>query len=373
MATMTATETVPAGKRKVFLNSYDGMTYRLVSTNPPRDCTPDEIPIVDLDGIYGDLDARRSVARDILHAAKTSGFFYIKNHGIPKHVTEAAHQKGIEFFRLPEQEKRKLTSTTSAYGYCGFRERQANPADTKDRKEAFMCHYEPEFDPLYEDRLDQVPAHVRQHLPKEDFVWTDDGDAVVLPDFKSAVLSHWRACLALSRRLIRVIALALDLPEDHFDHMTTYPGGDFAINFYPGHGDEPVQDPDEVGVGAHTDLQILTLLWQDGHRGLQVLNSAGEWMWAPPISGTFVVNIGDFFMRMTNDRLRSTVHRVVQHGKEDRLSMPFFFGLNFDQEVGVLPTCVDENNPAKYGPVTCGELIAKRLAQADITPQQITS
>lgn len=96
MATMTATETVPAGKRKVFLNSYDGMTYRLVSTNPPRDCTPDEIPIVDLDGIYGDLDARRSVARDILYAAKTSGFFYIRNHGIPKHVTEAAHQKGIE-------------------------------------------------------------------------------------------------------------------------------------------------------------------------------------------------------------------------------------------------------------------------------------
>ncbi|KAK1975502.1 hypothetical protein LZ30DRAFT_754081 [Colletotrichum cereale] len=369
MATMTETQRVPVGKKRIFLNSYDGPTYRLVSTNPPRDCTPDEIPIIDLEGMNGDLGARESVARDILHAAKTSGFFYIKNHGIPEHVTEAAHQKGIEFFQLPEERKRKLESRTSAYGYCGYRERQANPAESKDRKEAFMCHYEPEFDPLHEGDLNQVPEHVRQHLPKEDFDWVDEGSSAVFPGFKSSVLAHWRACLALSRRLIRVIALALDLPEDHFDPLTTYPGGDFAINFYPGHGDQPVQDPDEVGVGAHTDLQILTLLWQDGHRGLQVLNGAGEWMWAPPVRGTFVVNIGDFFMRMTNDRLSSTVHRVIQHGREDRISMPFFFGFNFDQKLGVLPTCVDENTPAKYEPVTCGEVSLRILLSSRRPPR----
>ncbi|KAF4832251.1 2-oxoglutarate-Fe(II) type oxidoreductase hxnY [Colletotrichum siamense] len=321
----TTTETIPAGMKKIYLGSYEGQTYRLVSTNPPRDCTPDEIPIIDLSGIYGDFDARKAVAREILHAAKTSGFFYIENHGVPEDVTRAAHKKGLEFFKLPEEEKRKLTSNTSAYGYCGFREIQANVTESKDRKEAFMFHYEPEFDPLYENRLDQVPDHVREHLPKEDFTWTDSGDDAVLPGFKSALLSHWRACLDLSRRLIRIIALALDLPEDHFDGATTYPGGDFAVNFYPGHGDDPVEDPDEVGVGAHTDLQIMTLLWQDEHKGLQVLNSSGEWMWAPPVPGTFVVNIGDFLMRLTNDRLKSTVHRVLQHGREDRISMPLFF------------------------------------------------
>ncbi|OLN95886.1 putative iron/ascorbate oxidoreductase-like protein 1 [Colletotrichum chlorophyti] len=370
MATITAAEPTPAGMKKIFLNSYDGSTYRLVSTRPARDCTPDEIPIVDLSALHGsDLAARKTVARSILHAAKTSGFFYIKNHGISEGITEASYRKGLDFFKLPEGEKRKLTSNTSAYGYAGFRERQANPGETRDRKEAFMCHYEPEFDPLHEGRLDQVPANVRQHLPKEDFSWTDQGDTAVLSGLKSAILSHWRACLGLSRQLIRVIALALDLPEDYFDPFTTYPGGDFAINFYPGHGDDPVKDPEEVGVGAHTDLQILTLLWQDKHKGLQVLNSAGEWMWAPPIPGTFVVNIGDFFMRMTNDQLKSTVHRVVQHGREDRISMPFFFGFNFDQRLGVLPTCVDEQNPAKYEPVACGELIAKRLALAEIKLQ----
>ncbi|KAL3300890.1 2OG-Fe(II) oxygenase superfamily protein [Colletotrichum asianum] len=366
----TTTETIPAGMKKIYLGSYEGQTYRLVSTNPPRDCTPDEIPIIDLSGIYGDLDARKAVAREILHAAKTSGFFYIENHGVPEDVTRAAHKKGLEFFKLPEEEKRKLTSNTSAYGYCGFREIQANVTESKDRKEAFMFHYEPEFDPLYENRLDQVPDHVREHLPKEDFTWTDSGDDAVLPGFKSALLSHWRACLDLSRRLIRIIALALDLPEDHFDGATTYPGGDFAVNFYPGHGDDPVEDPDEVGVGAHTDLQIMTLLWQDEHKGLQVLNSSGEWMWAPPVPGTFVVNIGDFLMRLTNDRLKSTVHRVLQHGREDRISMPLFFGFNFDQKLGVLPTCVDEAHPAKYEPVTCGELIAKRLARTEINSRQ---
>ncbi|TEA18868.1 2-oxoglutarate-Fe(II) type oxidoreductase hxnY [Colletotrichum sidae] len=361
-ATTITTETIPKGMKRIYLGSYEGQTYRLVSTKPPRDCAPDEIPIIDVGGIYGDYEGRSAVARKMLHAAKTSGFFYIRNHGVPAKLTEAAHRKGIEFFKLPVEQKRRLTSTTSAYGYNGFREIQANETESRDRKEAFMFHYEPEFDPLHQDKpADAVPAHVRQHLPKEDFLWTDAGDDAVLPGFKSALLGHWRACLTLSRRLISVVALALDLPEDHFDALTTYPGGDFAVNFYPGHGDAPVDDPDEVGVGAHTDLQLLTLLWQDGHRGLQVLGGDGEWLWAPPVPDTFVVNIGDFLMRLTNDRLRSTVHRVVQHGRDDRISMPFFFGVNFDEKLGVLPTCVDENHPAKYEPI-----IAKRLARVEV-------
>lgn len=87
---------IPVGMKKIYLGSYEGTKHRLVSTNPPRDCTPDEIPIIDLSGMYGDLDARKTVAREILHAAETSGFFYVKNHDIPEDVTEAAYQKGLE-------------------------------------------------------------------------------------------------------------------------------------------------------------------------------------------------------------------------------------------------------------------------------------
>lgn len=221
-----------------------------------------------------------------------------------------------------------------------------------DRKEVFNCHYEPEFDPAHMNRLSEVPQHVRDHIPKDKGIW----EPVGVPGFQEDVLAYWRACLATARRLIQLIALALDLPESYFDRFTSYPGGDFALTFYPGHGEEPIENLDEVGVGAHTDLQILTLLWQDQNKGLQVLNSQNEWIIAPPIPGTLVVNIGDFLMRLTNDRLKSTVHRVVQHNKDDRYSMPFFFGFNFDEKLGVLPTCTDEQNPPKYQPATCGEV-----------------
>lgn len=96
MATATAVETVPAGKKKVVLNTFDGPTYRLVSTSPPKDCTLDDVPIIDLSGLTGDFEDRKAIAWEILSAAKNSGFFYIKNHGIPKQVIEAAHRKGIE-------------------------------------------------------------------------------------------------------------------------------------------------------------------------------------------------------------------------------------------------------------------------------------
>ncbi|KAM5354057.1 hypothetical protein ACJ41O_000707 [Fusarium nematophilum] len=325
MFTTLVDEAIPAGMERLPLRSYEGLSYRLVSTKPARDCTPEEIPIIDLGGMSGDLQARLALAAQVLGAAETSGFFYIKNHGIPDSVI---------------QETLKVSKRV-------------------DRKESFSFHYKPEFDPVHRYSLSKVPRNVIDHIPKDDCIWTPVG----LPHMQETYLSHWRSCLGLARGLIRIIALALNLPEDYFDRCTTYPGADFAVNFYPGHGDDEIADPDEVGVGAHTDLQILTLLWQDEHGGLQVLNSSDEWIHAPPIEGTLVVNIGDFFMRLTNDRLKSTVHRVIQHGREDRYSIPFFFGFNFDERLGVVPTCVDSDHPAKYEPVMCGELIAKRLAQ----------
>lgn len=193
-----------------------------------------------------------------------------------------------------------------------------------DKRESFNFHYEPQFDPLLRGRgqLDEIPEAVWKHLPKDNYIWNDVG----LPEFRAGLVAYWQECLSLARRLIRILALGLDLPENYFDNLTTYPGGDSTLNFYPGYGETEVQGQDEVGLGAHTDLQILTLLWQSDHRGLQILNKDNEWVFAPPIPGTFVVNIGDFLMRLTNDRLKSTVHRVQQRGKYDRYSMAFFFG-----------------------------------------------
>lgn len=160
----------------------------------------------------------------------------------------------------------------------------------------------------------------------EAHIWTGTAH---LDGFKEASIDYWAACITLARKLIKIFALSLDLPEDYFDELTTFPGADGVYNYYPATVEERrSQGKLDIGLGSHTDFQCFTLLWQDMSGGLQVLNKDSEWIWACPIEGTFVVNIGDFLARLTNDRYQSTVHRVYNRSCTDkhRISMPFFFG-----------------------------------------------
>lgn len=216
-----------------------------------------------------------------------------------------------------------------------------------------MWQYDPKFDPDEKD-VSKIPEEVKAWFRGEDMVW--DGTAHI-PDFQRDTIVYWQSCLKLARTLSKVFAVCLDLPEDYFDPLTTYPGADGVYNYYPALTPEEMEKagPNDVGIGSHTDLQCFTLLWQDDVGGLQVLSDT-QWIKAAPIPGTFVVNIGDFLMRMSNDRFKSTVHRVYNRTTVDRLSMPFFFGFNFNEKCSVLPTCTDENNPPKYEPISCGEV-----------------
>lgn len=169
-----------------------------------------------------------------------------------------------------------------------------------------------------------------EYIRAEDEIWEG---TLSCPGFKENAITYYRSMLTLARRLTKIFALALDLDEGYFDHLTTYPGADLAFNYYPpvsgdvGKVKENEAMAHDVGLGSHTDLQCFTLLWQDMIGGLLVLNRGGEWIKATPIKGTIVVNIGDFLMRMTNDRWQSTVHRVeVNKTAEPRVSMPLFFG-----------------------------------------------
>lgn len=177
-----------------------------------------------------------------------------------------------------------------------------------------------------------------------------------IPAFKAASIKYWQECLSLARRLIRIFALSLSLEENAFDELVTFPGSDGVYNFYPGKSAAEAAVAKDVGLGSHTDLQCFTLLWQDMVGGLQVLNAGGEWIKATPIPGTIVVNIGDFLQRISNDRFVSTVHRVFSRAESDRISMPFFFGFNFDEKVGVLESCLEKGEVAKYEPMSCGEV-----------------
>lgn len=192
-------------------------------------------------------------------------------------------------------------------------------------KEGFGWSYSPRYDPLYKGET-LTPEMLADRDHDEPHLWNTTAH---LEGFKEDSLAYWSACVSLARKIIKIFALSLDLAEDYFDSVTTFPGADGVYNYYPA-VDTENRDPSkvDVGLGSHTDFQCFTLLWQDMSGGLQILNKNSEWIWAKPIEGTFVVNIGDFLARLTNDRYQSTVHRAYNRGMTNkaRISMPFFFG-----------------------------------------------
>lgn len=184
-----------------------------------------------------------------------------------------------------------------------------------------------------------------------DLIWRNTRH---LEAFQATTVSFWQQRLQLARNLVRIFALALQLPEHYFDTVTTQPGADALYIHYPPSSSQ-TGDID-VGIGSHTDIQLFTLLWQDDSGGLQVLSNTDEWLDARPIEGTLVVNVGDFLQRLSNDRFQSTVHRVYNRTEKPRYSMPFFFGFNANAVCEVVPTCVKKGDTVKYKPISCGEV-----------------
>ncbi|THZ56638.1 Clavaminate synthase-like protein [Aureobasidium pullulans] len=282
--------------------------------------------------------------------------------------------------------KEQVSQDKSKYynGWKAPRSTNISRTESVDVKESFSWRYQPENDPDHPQPLSCLPAEVQPWIRGEEFVWQGTSH---LPDFKSDVLNYWKSCLQLARQLVKVFALSLDLPEDYFDTRTTFPGADGVMNYYPITTAEETAS-NAVGLGSHTDLQLFTLLWQDEVGGLQVLTKDGQWIKATPKPGTFVVNIGDFMMRLSNDFFKSTVHRVYNRAKVERVSMPFFFGeltsdvgraeaisadsdtgLNFNCVEGVIPTCTSEDDPPRYEPISCGDV----SRSSSFTVHQITN
>lgn len=213
--------------------------------------------------------------------------------------------------------------------------------------------YDARIDPKNNSR-EQLPVILNE---SDNFIWDR---TCHLEGFRAVLVEFWQRRLQLARQLIRVFALALDLPEDFFDAIVTHPGADAVYIHYPGvDGTAKSKGTDiDVGIGSHTDIQCITLLWQDGSGGLQVLSLDGEWLDARPIEGTLVVNIGDFLQRLSNNKFRSTVHRVYNRQKSSRYAMPFFLGFNPEAVCEVVPTCIDEDHPPLYEPISCGKVCA---------------
>ncbi|MBL8382166.1 MAG: isopenicillin N synthase family oxygenase [Burkholderiales bacterium] len=305
------------------------------------------VPVIDLAGASSaELANRLAVAGEVHRACRDIGFFYVANHGVDRALVAAQFDWARRFFALPQADKDAIALSRSpcnrGYEPMGG---QTLDADTPpDLKEGFYMgwHLEPDH-PL-------VRAGLPNHGPN---AWPAG-----LPGFREQMQAYYAALFDLGRRIARLVALSLELPEDHFDGDFETPMTILRLLHYPPH---PANArPNQLGAGAHTDWGLITILAQDDCGGLEVRNADGVWLQAPPIPDTFVVNLGDMLERWTNGLYRSNLHRVRNAAAgRDRYSVPFFLEPSYHVRLECLPTCTGPGNPPRYPPCSAGEHIAE--------------
>jgi isopenicillin N synthase-like dioxygenase len=330
----------------------------------------DTVPVIDLAGTdSGDPARKRAVAREIDAACRSIGFLVIAGHGVPDPVIAGLEDSSRAYFAQPLAVKRQDKTRDPAV-YRGYYE-------TGSTAVAYSL-----------DDRDAAPDYVERYSinrveidPRDPYYTTEAGRRIFAPNiwpagvpgFEAAWTAYYREMERLAQRLMRLFALALELPEPWFDdkidkHMTN-----MSANFYPDQRVPPV--PGQLRIGAHSDYGSLTILKaEDKPGGLEVRAADGSWRKVPIVPGTLIVNLGDLMAQWTNDRWVSTLHRVVNPPRDRisgtaRLSIAFFHQPNYDALVECLPSCRD-GGVAKYPPVTSGDHLTLKLTKMQQVARQ---
>lgn len=295
------------------------------------------IPILDL-GPYllaepGALDA---AAAQLRHINKTVGFLFVVNHGVPRSLVEQTFAWTAKFHAQSLEKKQAVKINAAMQGYMGIR------ASTT-RTSALNLNNKPnENEAFFIKRSgdDVGPAEA----------WPED-----LPGFKEAALAYYDAMDDLSQKLLPLYARALDLPMDYFAVRCNKPLSGLRLSHYP-----PFEayGENQFGIAPHSDSSFITLLAQNKVPGLQIKTAEGEWIDAPVIEESFVVNTGDVLHRWTNGRFLSTPHRAFNVTKQPRYSIPFFFHPNPDTLIDVVPGCEVPGEAPKFPAMTIAEYMA---------------
>lgn len=318
------------------------------------------VPVIDIGPFReGSPARRREVADTVGLACEDIGFFTVTGHGVPVALVTEMSQVSRAFFDLPLDEKRRTRSADPDRGYCplggGSLSESLGRLAPHDLEEALgVGPIDVPDEPYY-----RSAAAARYFVSN---AWPERP-----PALRGIWSRYYRAMEQLAATLMRVFALALDLPETFFDDkIDRHIARMRAIN----HPDEPDGAlPGRLRTGAHSDGGSLTILHVDAAPGgLQVRNGRGEWADVAPVPGGFVVNLGDLMASWTNDRWVSTVHRVVDPPRRGapgsrRQSIAFFHQPNYDAVIECLPTCRGPHRAPKYPPITSGEHRRARLAQ----------
>lgn len=318
------------------------------------------VPVIELGPYFnGAPKDKSSVARKVAEACEGIGFLKISGHRVDQVLIDRAFEVAGRFFDLPEaqKEKSKPSHSASARGYHAILTKNLaktlgfdNPPDLR---EQFY------IGPI-EARAKEF-AHIQgaAELYAEN-IWPEQP-----ADYKPVMTEYYKAMEGLGQTLMRIFALALEMPETFFDdkidrHFSTLPA-----NNYPPPASEPL--PNQVRCGEHTDFGSLTILaLNDAPGGLQVKMKDGSWLDVTANRGEFIVNIGDMMQRWTNDRWLSNVHRVVNppvdcHATSRRMTIGYFLHPNYDAEISCLPSCARVGQTVRYPPVCAGDMMRQKL------------
>ena len=302
------------------------------------------IPVIDITPLRDSTDAN-AVAKDLHRASQELGFIYIKGHGIPDAAIEAARKSALKFFRHGVDEKSSIAISEHHRGWLrpggAIMEDGAKP----DLKESFLWGSQ---------NADLIKAE--DHPLRGPNRWPD-----FMPDLETQAMAYFTHVHEVAAKLMVGFALALDLAPNFFIRSCSKPLSRASFVYYPSQPKE--MGKDQFGVSPHTDFGVLTILCQDSVGGLQIQGLDGDWLEAPPIDGTLVVNVGDLLARWTDGIYRSTNHRVVNSSHSSRLSLV----LAFDPDPETLIDARDVFGPDHISaepPITCGNYLIWRFSKA---------
>jgi isopenicillin N synthase-like dioxygenase len=318
------------------------------------------VPVIDISSFrmpYADAAARSAVVRQVDEAARTVGFMQITGHGIAEATVADFTQATDAFFALDPATKGKYRCPPGINrGYTPPKaESVANSlglATAADLFEAVNVGTSAADYPGIELPADVYAGNVYP--------------ALEVPYFEASVLEWFAAAGRVARTMVRIFGVALGGREDYFAGLTDHSIDVLRMNNYRLPDPAVKLAPDQLGMGAHTDYGIVTVLWADQVPGLEIHGADGQWHPVMPADGALLVNLGDATARWTNDEWISTMHRVAAPRVDGvlvpRRSAAYFHDGNVDAVIECLTSCVTADSPAKYAPVTVGEHLAAKLA-----------
>ncbi len=304
------------------------------------------LPVIDMVGM-GDPAGEAVIARQLDDAFSRIGFCYFVNIGVDQALVDGVFAQSRRFHTLPEPAKMALKMNAAHRGYMApntsliATSTVANVTRPNFSESLMIMHEVPQDDPRYGEPI------------QGDNQWPD------LEGFRGPVQAYDLAMAAFCQKLLRPMALALGLEADWIAPFFAQPTTFLRLLHYP---PQPPDAPDDsFGSAPHTDYGFITVLAQDDSGGLSVRRRDGAWLAAPPMPGSWVVNVADMLSHWTNGRWLSTPHRVKNLSGHDRYSVPYFFDMAMDSTVSCVPTCCGPDNPPRYEPVRYGDYLMQRL------------